>query len=59
MPEQAPKPQAALKPGVCIPWDQRRKEYPKLLGDEEVVKKAWEETDLLAYLYIWAVLIQF
>jgi hypothetical protein len=46
-------------PGVCIPWEQRVKEYPQILGDPEVVKKAWEQTDMLAYLWIWANLIQF
>lgn len=46
-------------PGVCIPWQERVKEYEKILGDPEVVKKVWQETDTLAYLYIWACLIQF
>ncbi len=53
--ETKPKP----KPGVCVPWEERRKEYPELLGDEETVKKVWEEVDNLAYLFIWACLIQF
>lgn len=57
MSEKRPDPKT--KPGVCIPWEERKKEYPKLLGDEEVVKKVWEEVDTLAYLFIWACLIQF
>ena len=48
-----------LKPGVCIPWEEKRKEYAEILGDEKIVQKVWEETDVLAYLYIWACLIQF
>jgi hypothetical protein len=56
VPDQ-PKPR--LQPGECIPWEQRVKEYARILGDEEVVKKVWKETDMLAYLYIWACLIQF
>ena len=48
-----------LQVGECIPWEQRVKEYARILGDEEVVKKVWKETDMLAYLYIWACLIQF
>lgn len=59
MSNETPKPQAPPKPGACIPWEQRVKEYATILGDEEVVRKVWEETDLLAYLYIWANLIQF
>ena len=54
MPEQAPKP---IRPGACIPWEERVKEYEKILGDEKVVKKAWEEIDGLGYLYIWFCLI--
>ena len=56
MPEKQEK---KLKPGVCIPWEDRRKEYPVLLGDEEIVRKVWEDIDTLAYLYIWFCLIQF
>ncbi len=48
-----------LRPGVCVPWDDRREEYPEIQGDEEIVKKVWEDMDNLAYLYIWFVLIQF
>ncbi len=59
MSNETPKPQAPPKPGACIPWVLRVKEYATILGDEEVVRKVWEETDLLAYLYIWANLIQF
>jgi hypothetical protein len=47
------------KPGVCVPWQEKRKEFAEILGDEKIVQKVWEQTDLLAYLYIWACLIQF
>jgi hypothetical protein len=53
----AKKPRKPVKPGVCIPWEQRVKEYPKITGDPKVVQKAWEEIDTLAYLYIWFCLI--
>ncbi len=49
----------SLRPGVCIPWEERRKEYEQMMGNEDIVKKAYEDLDLLAYLYIWFVLIQF
>jgi hypothetical protein len=48
-----------LKPGVCIPWEEKRKEYAEIMGDEELVRKIYESTDILAYLFIWACLIQF
>ena len=47
-----------VKPGVCIPWEQRVKEYPQILGDAAVVQRVWEQIDTLAYLYVWAHLIQ-
>jgi len=47
------------KPGVCVPWEERLKEYPKIMGDEKIVQKVWEETDMLAYLYIWFCLTLF
>jgi hypothetical protein len=56
MPERK---QERIKPGVCIPWEEQRKQYPAILGDEKIVQKVWEEVDILAYLYIWAVVIQF
>ena len=43
----------AKKPGVCVPWEEKIKEYEKITGDEELVKKVWEEVDDLAYQYIW------
>lgn len=48
-----------LKPGVCIPWEEKKKEFAEILGDEKIVQRIWEQVDVLAYLYIWAVLIQF
>jgi len=47
------------KAGVCIPWEEKRREFSEIMGDEKIVRKVWEEIDTLAYLYIWAVLIQF
>jgi len=43
--------------GVCIPWEDKVKEYEKIMGDEKIVKKVWEEIDDLAYQYIWFCLI--
>ena len=47
------------KPGVCIPWEEKRKEIGPIQGDEEVFKKVWEDVDSLAYMYIWQVLLSF
>jgi len=46
-------------PGICIPWEEKRKEFPKISGDEELVKRVWEENDALGNMYIWMVLLCF
>jgi len=53
--QQEPK----LKPGVCIPWEQKLKELPEISGDKELVQKVWEDIDALAYVYIWHCLLSF
>ena len=40
-------------PPVIFPWEEKKKEYEKILGDEEPVKRMWEEFDMLTYMYIW------
>lgn len=47
------KEKVAKKPGVCIPWEEKIKEYEKITGDKEIVKTVWEDVDNLAYQYIW------
>ncbi len=51
--------QPKIKPGVCIPWEEKRKEFPKITGDEEIFKRIWEDNESLAYMYIWQVLLSF
>ncbi len=40
-------------PGVCFPWDEKKKEYTQIKGDAEMVKKWWEQYDVLAYVHLW------
>ena len=49
----------ARRPGVCVPWEEKKKELPKIIGDEALVKKTWEDIDSLGYVYIWHVLLSF
>ena len=53
--QQEPK----LKPGVCIPWEQKLKELPEISGDKQLIQKVWEDIDALAYVYIWHCLLSF
>ncbi len=48
-----------VKPGACIPWDEKRKEMAKISGDENLLRRIWEEVDSLGYLFIWQVLLSF
>ena len=47
------------EPGVCIPWQEKLKELPEVLGDKQLIQKVWEDIDALAYTYIWQVLLSF
>jgi len=49
---------SANRPGVCFPWEEKVKEYPKILGDPKIVQKVWEELDTLGYLYLWFCVMQ-
>lgn len=53
------KKDAKIRPGVCIPWEQKLQELPEISGDKELVRRVWEEIDALAYTYIWHVLLSF
>jgi hypothetical protein len=48
-----------IKPGICIPWEDKLKELPKIQGDEELYKRIWEDNEAMAYMYIWQVLLSF
>ncbi|MCX5670598.1 MAG: hypothetical protein NTU94_04675 [Planctomycetota bacterium] len=57
MPETTSQP--VRQPGVCIPWEEKLKELPPLKGDAKLVQRVWEDTDSLAYTYIWQCLLSF
>ena len=59
MKQSADKPDTKTKPGVCIPWDQKRRELSQITGDEELLRRVWEDIDELAYIYIWHCLLSF
>jgi hypothetical protein len=55
----APQANVQRPPGTCIPWEEKRKEFPPIPGDENLVKRTWEEVDALGYMYIWQILLSF
>lgn len=46
-------------PGVCLPWQDIKPELPPIQGDEKLFQQIWQETDSLAYTYIWQLLLSF
>ncbi|HUT10926.1 MAG TPA: hypothetical protein VMY42_10540 [Thermoguttaceae bacterium] len=46
-------------PGVCLPWEEKRREFPEIAGDEALVKRVWEDIDALGYMYVWQCLVSF
>ncbi len=52
-------PTPSIPPGVCIPWEEKRKELAEIKGDESLIRRIWEDNDALAYMYIWQVLESF
>ncbi len=58
-PEAAPRANPGRAPGVCVPWEEKRAEFPKIMGDEAIVQRTWEENDQLAYMFVWHCLLSF
>ena len=52
-------PQTGRKAGVCIPWEEKRKELPPVISHPELVERIWEQLDAFGYLYIWHCLESF
>ena len=47
------------KPGVCHSWEDKLSELPPIQGDAALCRRIWEDIDVLAYTYIWQVLLSF
>lgn len=50
---------AKRPPGTCIPWEEKRAEFGQIAGDEQLVRRVWEDIDALGYMYIWQLLLSF
>ena len=51
--------ETATKPGVCMPWEVKRKDLGDIPGDEDLCRQVWEDVESLAYMYIWQCLVSF
>lgn len=52
-------PASRIKPGVCLPWEVKQKELPAITGDQDLVRRVWENVESLGNTYIWQMLLSF
>ncbi|MCF6286964.1 MAG: hypothetical protein L3K26_17515 [Candidatus Hydrogenedentes bacterium] len=52
-------PVPALKAGACVSWEQKRKDFKKIQGDEHIFERIWDNVDALANMYVWQCLLSF
>jgi hypothetical protein len=46
-------------PGVCIAWEQQKKQLPPVCGDAALAQRIWEQVDALGNTFIWQLLLSF
>ena len=52
--------QSSMKrPGVCVPFEEAKADWQEIQGDEELVRKIWEENDAEAYMFLWQCVVSF
>jgi hypothetical protein len=51
--------QTIKQPGVCVTWEEAKTDWTPIKGDEELVRKVWEENDLEAYMFLWQCVLSF
>ncbi len=47
------------KPGTCIAWEEKSREFGQISGDKDIVQRVWEEIDALGNMFIWQCLVSF
>jgi hypothetical protein len=52
-------PEPRVRPGVCLPWEEKVRELPSITGDSDLVRRVWEFTDSFGYTFIWQCLLSF
>ncbi len=51
--------QPRIKPGICVPWEDKVREIPEILGDRDLVQQMWENLEGLGNTFIWQCLLSF
>jgi hypothetical protein len=52
-------PRGRVPAGVCLPWEDKLREIPAIPGDPELCRRVWQDVDVLAYFYIWHLVLSF
>lgn len=47
------------RPGVCMAWEEAKKYFPVVQGNEDIVRDVWEKIEYWPWLFIWHVLLSF
>ena len=55
----ANRPAPRIKPGICRPWEEKARELPPITGDQDLVRRVWENVEALGNTYIWQLLLSF
>lgn len=53
------RPAPRIKPGICRPWEEKARELPPITGDQDLVRRVWENVEALGNTYIWQLLLSF
>ncbi|MHC1769347.1 MAG: uroporphyrinogen decarboxylase family protein [Verrucomicrobiia bacterium] len=48
-----------IKPGVCMPWEEKAKQLPEITGNPDMVRQVWEQIDGMGNSFIWQMLLSF
>ena len=52
-------PSPTLKAGACVSWEQKRKDFKEIQGDDQLFERIWDNVDSLANMYAWQCLLSF
>jgi hypothetical protein len=44
---------------VCYPWEDKVKTLPEITGDQDLIRRVWENVDSFGNMYIWQLLLSF
>jgi len=55
----AGRPQPKVPAGICIPWEQKVKEVPQIVGNKQLVETIWNNVEGFGNMFIWQCLLSF